>query len=90
MKGPGKYDKEAQELLERLKAKGLVLLVFDGDRGYGMAVKAQPHIMAVLPEILRKIADGVEAEIDRDLKESLDETINEMITQRLREQAHRN
>lgn len=69
MIGEGKYDAEAQELIERLKAKGLVLMVFEGNRGFGMSVKAQPHLMTLLPNILRRTADGIEREISEDLKE---------------------
>jgi hypothetical protein len=37
--GPGKYDPECGELLERLKARGVILVVLNGDRGTGMACK---------------------------------------------------
>lgn len=68
MIGAGKYDPEAQDLLERLHAKGIVLIVFEGDRGYGMSVKSDKQLLKQLPEILRRTAEGMEAEIREDLR----------------------
>lgn len=64
LNGPGKYDAETQELLERLEAKGIMLLVFDAERGSGVSAKGSMEFMARLPKVLENLA----AELRRDLK----------------------
>lgn len=63
LNGPGKYDPEALELLERLQAKGIAVMVYDGDRGHGVAVKGTPEFLHTLPVILESLA----AQVRRDL-----------------------
>jgi hypothetical protein len=67
MIGAGKYDPETQELLEKLRAKAIVLMVFDGERGFGMSVKSDVQFLRQLPDILRRTAAGIEEEIRDDL-----------------------
>lgn len=58
--GPGKYDDEVTELRERLKARGIVLLVRGGMRGDGFEVHLAREDLIKLPSILRDVADQVE------------------------------
>ncbi len=58
--GPGKYDEEARLILEKTKAKGVILLVCDGDRGFGMACLLPAGFAAHVPELLRRLADDIE------------------------------
>lgn len=63
LNGPGKYDPEAQELLERLQAKGICVIVYDGERGHGVAAKGAIEFMRFLPAFLESLA----AQVRRDL-----------------------
>lgn len=62
--GGGKYEKEAQELLEKLGADGLVLIVTGGKRGPGFEVAVtDPGLMRSLPMVLRGAAVSIEIDI---------------------------
>lgn len=63
MIGAGKYDEECTKLRENTKAKGVIIMVVDGNKGEGFSVQATPDVMPSLPAILRKIADDMEANI---------------------------
>ena len=58
--GPGKYDDEVTELMERLKAHGIILLVFGGPKGAGFSMQATLEVTLALPKILRSMADQIE------------------------------
>ncbi len=59
--GPGKYDRECQELLIRLHASTTVLMVIEGDRGNGFSVvSTDPNTNVNLPKALRDMADQIE------------------------------
>jgi ribosomal protein S12 methylthiotransferase accessory factor YcaO len=57
--GPGKYDPEVLELMERLQAKGICVIVFDGERGHGVAAKGTHDFMHFLPGFLESLAAQV-------------------------------
>lgn len=61
--GPGKYDPECTELRERLKARGVVLIVEGGVKGDGFEVQLGAHALAVFPSVLRDMADQIEAQL---------------------------
>jgi hypothetical protein len=61
--GPGKYDDEATAVMDATSADGVVLIVFNGDRGQGFAVQATLEITRSLPIILRVMADQIEADL---------------------------
>lgn len=62
--GGGKYDKEAQELLERLGADGVVLIVTGGKRGPGFEVQVTDlGLMRTLPMVLRGAAISIEIDL---------------------------
>ena len=58
--GPGKYDAEATLARTRANAAGVVLLVLRGDRGSGFSVQADANTVAILPRLLRAVADSIE------------------------------
>jgi hypothetical protein len=58
--GPGRYDPEVTELRARLKADGVVLLVFGGERGQGFSAQLTFPLMAMMPQMLREMADEIE------------------------------
>lgn len=58
--GPGKYDPECTELREKIKAHGVLLMVFGGVKGDGFSCQASPEITLSLPQILRCIANDIE------------------------------
>jgi hypothetical protein len=76
MDGPGKYDDECLELLVKLMAKGVLLVVIDGDRGHGVSVKvvgnsrsdagttAAMHVEH-MARTCRMVAKHLEADADR-------------------------
>jgi hypothetical protein len=58
--GPGKYDDLATLVLNRAKAGGVIVMVFDGQHGNGFSVQAPAEIIVRLPELLRTVADSIE------------------------------
>jgi CO dehydrogenase/acetyl-CoA synthase alpha subunit len=63
MKGAGKYDDIADELMLRLKAEGIVVIVFHGSRGDGASAKATNVNPAGVPILLRQMAADMERDI---------------------------
>lgn len=64
--GPGVYDAEACELLERLQAQGVVLVVSGGIRGNQVAVAVKdPSLLLTVAAALRELADMLETDAPR-------------------------
>lgn len=61
--GPGKYDAQCTAAREATKARGVVLIVIDGEKGAGFEVQAPMDVQLALPALLRQVADGIEAEL---------------------------
>ena len=61
--GPGKYDDEATLVRERTNARGVIVIVIDGDKGEGFACQADLLTTLTLPAMLRSIADQIETDI---------------------------
>lgn len=60
--GPGKYDEEATIVRERTRAHTAVVIVLGGLHGTGFSVQSlDPNTKAILPALLRAVADGIEA-----------------------------
>lgn len=66
--GPSKYDKHALRIMREELATGVVVIVLDGKRGHGVAVKvggrSREDAMArhrQMPAILRILADSMDA-----------------------------
>ena len=68
MLGPGKYDELCTEAREKANSLGAVLLIFDGEKGWGFSVQMPPSLMADLPKLLREMADIVERDLPRDFR----------------------
>lgn len=62
MIGPGKYDAEATAARKSAEAKGVVLIVAQGNRGSGFSVQAPLDLILGLPGVLRDLADQIEAD----------------------------
>ena len=60
----GRYDDIAVRALGDAEAEGVVLLVVNGKRGFGMSVSTRPEASIVvnmqLPALLRSVADLIE------------------------------
>jgi hypothetical protein len=61
--GPGKYDHLATHVREQAKARGVILLVVDGEHGMGFSVQTDLEVLVELPGILRRLADKIESDI---------------------------
>lgn len=55
--GPGKYDDICTYVREEAKAKGAIVLVFDGEKGSGFSCQADIITMSRIPTLLRMMAD---------------------------------
>ena len=63
--GPGKYDDVATMARVASQARGgVIVIVLGGSQGSGFAMQSEdPILMAKVPEILRNIADQIEADL---------------------------
>jgi hypothetical protein len=68
MFGPGKYDDLCKQIKDSTKAKGLLLVILDGDRGTGASCKMDFEIVKQMPNILRAVADEMEQGTNQLLK----------------------
>lgn len=55
--GPGKYDALCTLVRKRAKARGVVVIVFDGDKGSGFSAQCDALAALALPDVLQKIVD---------------------------------
>jgi hypothetical protein len=60
--GPGKYDDEATMVQKATNASGVIVIVIGGDKGEGFACQATLGVTHALPQMLRSIADQIEAD----------------------------
>jgi hypothetical protein len=65
--GPGKYDALAMHCLKEAQAEGVILLVFNGNKGSGICGKKIDYeiagveeVIRSLPDILREVARNIE------------------------------
>jgi hypothetical protein len=63
--GPGKYDHLATIARLGAQARGVVLIVLEGEAGSGFSVQADRPLTHELPALLR----GLAADIENDLRE---------------------
>lgn len=64
--GPGTYDREACELMDRLGATGVILVVTGGPRGDQTAVAVRdPGLLLTCAAALRELADMLETDAPR-------------------------
>ena len=66
--GPGRYNEVCTLVRKRTRARAVVLLILDGDRGQGFEVQtADPLLLKGLPALLRNMAEAIEADAQRDI-----------------------
>lgn len=59
--GPGKYDKECEEILLRDHADVVLVIVIGGKRGDGFSLSGvNPFVIPNIAAILRHVADSIE------------------------------
>jgi hypothetical protein len=54
--GAGKYDDLCTHVREQSKARGVVVLVLEGDKGNGFSCQCDLKIMLALPNLLEELA----------------------------------
>jgi subtilisin family serine protease len=63
--GPGKYDDLATAVRSAAVARGVIVVVFGGNRGSGFSVQADGPTTLQLPKILRDLADQIDADLTK-------------------------
>ena len=58
--GPGGYDDVASVVWDATHADGVIVVVFNGDKGTGFSVQAPLMLVNEIPAILRSMADQIE------------------------------
>lgn len=58
----GKYSAMCDEVFNRTRAEGTVVVIYNGDKGNGFSAVGSPDFLLELPKILRLMADQMEAE----------------------------
>lgn len=61
MIGPGKYDALCTLVRDKAKAKGALVLVFDGERGSGFSCQCDALMLLALPDMLEFMAAEIRA-----------------------------
>jgi hypothetical protein len=61
MFGPGKYDDLCTYVRTESKARGAIVIVFDGDKGQGFSAQLDIEDTLKMPSVLRAMADDIEA-----------------------------
>lgn len=60
--GPGKYDNICTRVHEDTQAQGVLLIVINGALGSGFSAQLTPEDTGRVPQLLRQVADQIEAE----------------------------
>ena len=60
--GPGKYDDLATHAWVASGADAVIVIVLNGDKGSGFSVQTNGTVAPCLPELLRFLADAIEAD----------------------------
>ena len=61
--GPGKYDDLATHVRQEAGARGVVVIVIDGNKGAGFSVQGEADVIVRLPSLLRRLADDIAHDI---------------------------
>lgn len=57
----GNYDDEAEHLLHKLNAQGVLVIVMGGQKGHGFSITTKKQkILAEVPHMLRTVAEDIE------------------------------
>ena len=65
MLGPGKYDKFATDIRQAVSAAGVVLIVLDGNQGFGFSCQADLASTLKLPDMLEHIARQIREDMQQ-------------------------
>jgi hypothetical protein len=60
MDNPGKYDLPCTFARIITHAKGVLLIILEGDKGNGFEVQCAPEMVESIPRLLRDMADSIE------------------------------
>ncbi len=63
MMGGGKYQFPCTMARAMCGARGVILIVFEGDSGSGYSAQLPPEVCGELPAILREIAERIEQDV---------------------------
>lgn len=66
--GPGKYDELCTEARTKAKAAGAILLIFEGDKGFGFSVQLPVDKLTSVAKVLRTVADTIERDAPKDIQ----------------------
>ena len=61
--GPGIYDDACTQARLATEAMGAILIIVEGKSGSGFSVQAPLPLLALLPGILRDLANRIEADV---------------------------
>jgi hypothetical protein len=61
--GPGKYDDVCTAVRAQTQAKGVIVVIFDGNKGGGFSMQADLETTMKLPELLRILANKIEHDL---------------------------
>lgn len=64
---PGKYDDLCKYVREHAQAQGAIVIVIKGNKGGGFSCQADLAVTNLLPQILRHLAETMQADLDRDI-----------------------
>jgi hypothetical protein len=62
MLGKGKYDDACTTARASTQARGILLVVIDGQYGHGFSAQVPPEVSALIPKLLREVADSIECD----------------------------
>ncbi len=62
---PGKYNDACTVARMLAQAKGVLLIVIEGDHGSGFSVQVPPEIIPIIPGVLRSVAASIEHDPDQ-------------------------
>lgn len=62
MIGPGKYDEVATVARKLSGARGVIVVVFEGEEGNGFSAQLPSDLVDKVPSALRQMADQIEAD----------------------------
>ena len=65
MIGPGKYDELCSLVRDRAKARGVIVLVLDGENGSGFSAQTDGPTLLAIPDMLESMAAQIRADLKR-------------------------
>jgi hypothetical protein len=72
-KDGGIYKEEGAKIKEELQAEAIIMLVLKGKRGDGIFVSSNVESLAIMPRILRTLANELESDLIRFVQDKIEE-----------------